>query len=435
MIPQGPKVPPIVSPREPVATLPPVASAKPTPLLRTFELRRAEFVQLFAIDCVEQSFKAQIYIELVLRDGALDDSLAASGDQFPLDDAGKPTFRPPALWYLKQLDFNNASHFHEMEHSTRIIGNDIVLGARFEGVWFENMELVNFPFDCQELTASLSMNVRTTGMTPATFTVPDDADLSLDMEGFTSQQQLWQAKSKLNAISTTVGASEDRKFPTLKLSAVVFRRSGYYVYNIVVPMAFLPLLGAMQFAVPRDNQETRLSVSLSLLLTCAAFKFSISTMMPSVSYLTFIDRYVNGNAFLLMLLVFEGAICGYIELQIGADLAESVDYICLLVFVALYVLSQLHFYVRKVRARSMATADGTGSLLPLASPRGSTKSKQIAVNAPASHKEKHPDHHHLHPVRWLHHSSESHAKAKSRVFSSGMGGSHGNPMIHAASAH
>ena len=415
--------------QQPAGVLPPVASKTPTALNRIFELRRAEFVQLFAIDCVEQSFKAQIFVEFIIYDGALDESLVAYRDDFPLDAGGKPTFRPSALWYLKQLDFNNAVHFHEMEHSMRVEGNDILLSIRFEGVWFQKMELMNFPFDMQMLTASLAMNVRTTGMTPATFVVPHDAKLELDREGFSSQEQAWNALPKLKASSTTVGPCADRQFPTLQLSAVVLRRSGYFTYNIIVPMAMMPLLGAMQFAVPRDNQETRLSISLSLLVTTAAYKFSIATMMPSVSYLTFIDKYVMASALLLSILTFEGSICGYVELQISSGIAELVDYICLLAFSALYLLVQMYFLVlRRASLRSMrVAADEICSAFDrrkfLSSPRiapGPPKEARPSV-PPATEGELSEMQQTLNPyvVHWLHHSSESKAKATNRAFSTG----------------
>ena len=52
-------------------------------------------------------------------------------------------------------------------------GNDLILVARFEGTFMEPMELKGFPFDVQDLTASLAINCRTTGMMPVHFRVSE----------------------------------------------------------------------------------------------------------------------------------------------------------------------------------------------------------------------------------------------------------------------
>ena len=143
------------------------------PKWRTFEVRRCSFVQISSIDVEKDTFTGQLYVELWVAGGGNDPEFARLGSDFPVDEAGKPTFRPPIRWYAQQLDFNNAMSFSVMgEPTVKTEGDDICVALRFEGTWFSGMDLTYFPFDAQQLKASLAMNTRTKGMVPALSNTP-----------------------------------------------------------------------------------------------------------------------------------------------------------------------------------------------------------------------------------------------------------------------
>ena len=49
--------------------------------------------------------------QFVIPGGALDPHLRKEGEVFPMDDEGKPTYRPSAGWYMAQVDFRSALNF------------------------------------------------------------------------------------------------------------------------------------------------------------------------------------------------------------------------------------------------------------------------------------------------------------------------------------
>ena len=67
------------------------------------ELVRFSFMSVGRIDCVEQSFRAQIFFELRIPGAAHDPDLSAEGDTFPQPPPGQLP-RPPARWFVSQLD-------------------------------------------------------------------------------------------------------------------------------------------------------------------------------------------------------------------------------------------------------------------------------------------------------------------------------------------
>ena len=75
----------------------------------SFEVLRANLLQVRSIDQVNQSFKARVFLQLVVRGGGLDPALSSSDEAFP------KTGRPSVAWYLKQLQFPNAANLKWLE--------------------------------------------------------------------------------------------------------------------------------------------------------------------------------------------------------------------------------------------------------------------------------------------------------------------------------
>lgn len=73
-------------------------------------------------------------------------------------------------------------------------------------------------------------------------------------------------------------------------------------------LAFV-LLSHLQFLILETVD--RLSVSLAMLLTIAAYKQSMTSITPAISYLTLLDRYVVFSAGLVMLVTVEGAFAAF----------------------------------------------------------------------------------------------------------------------------
>ena len=332
-----------------------IAKAKPKvkPLLRTFELRRCSIVQVSSIDVANLSWTGQVYIELAVPDGANDHNLAMPGDAFPVDGDGKPTFRPPIRWYAAQLDFNNALTFSMMgEVGVRVEDEDLVVAARFEGSWFSSFMLELYPFDSQQLEVSLAMNTRTTGMVPAHLVVPlrgERTELRLEASGF-APHMLWRMHPNLSAKALCVGQSADRQFPTLNISALVTRRPGFILSNIALPVGLFVPIAYLEFAFPVTDQPNRVMVPITMLLTAAAYKNTVAGIMPQISYLTLIDKYVMCCTALIMLMAIEGALIGMLAREGHVELATLIDVVSRVAVGVSYLL--LHGVFARRVARS-----------------------------------------------------------------------------------
>ena len=89
------------------------------PLKRTLELEIVDINRLSDVDIIKQRFTCEFVTRFTFKGGARDEHLNKAGAEFPFDSHGKPTFRPSALWYAKQVDFNNAHEYTTLGRPTR----------------------------------------------------------------------------------------------------------------------------------------------------------------------------------------------------------------------------------------------------------------------------------------------------------------------------
>ena len=102
------------------------------------------------------------------------------------------------------------------------------------------------------------------------------------------------------------------------------------------------------FVVERAQVADRLSVTVTLMLSAVAFRFVVSSMLPKVSYLTWMDYYILTGFVALILLIGENAFLGIDSIDndtanavdLGFAIAFSVIWASLHLFLAWLMLSE-----------------------------------------------------------------------------------------------
>ena len=151
------------------------------------------------------------------------------------------------------------------------------------------------------------MNCRSTGPLPSEFLIGRE-EIGIDHSGFT-QEMTWILSPDLLLYTHLVGASPHRRFPTLSVTAIVQRKSLYWVVNGVVPFSIFSFLSLMCFcmsptikgpdeelAVSYQRTDHRAHMALVLVLTVATYRMAISGRIPLVSYFTELDRHMLVNS-------------------------------------------------------------------------------------------------------------------------------------------
>jgi hypothetical protein len=84
-------------------------------------------------------------------------------------------------------------------------------------------------------------------------------------------------------------------YPRCIFTVYLWRKTGYYISNVILPICILTLLSPLSCFLNDDGTSLgtadRLGITLTLLLTAVAYKFVVASSLPTVSYLTLLDRY------------------------------------------------------------------------------------------------------------------------------------------------
>jgi hypothetical protein len=310
-----------------------------------FRLARLIFLQVKEVDPIAQTFGAHILYDFVVKNGSKDPELWDG-----TDDSDSPGFRSASWYWHKQVDFPNAKDYTIHERKIREIdGTDLNFSLRLTGTFYQCFSLEDYPFDFQSLEVVFEMKCAAEGPAPVVLRVPDkvDYDAGVDIESF-HHYNVWCLASQLEVLETSTGMlSNDPKkqktYAAIASSAQIVRLCTFHVVNILMPIAMFSILTIFpHFFISADLVFDRVTVSVTLLLTSAAYKFVISNLIPLVSYLTFLDRYMMSIFILQSLAVFQNSLLGSSNLAKHTPI-EKYDEASLCSLIAVDVLIHVYF--------------------------------------------------------------------------------------------
>ena len=121
----------------------------------------------------------------------------------------------------------------------------------------------------------------------------------------------WMEETKISnpsIWSSMIGmGNTDGRPPSLTCGVLytinVIRQNQYHIWNFILIEVLLVLLGWCTFFISPDNVDSRISISLTLLLAINVFQIVLVENLPEVGYLTNLQMFTILNTFLL------GCIC------------------------------------------------------------------------------------------------------------------------------
>ena len=130
---------------------------------------------------------------------------------------------------------------------------------------------------------------------------------------------------------------------TLKFVATCFcsRRPGYYLTNVYSFNFLITVLSLTLFVIDTKLAQNRISGTFTLILTSFSFKVVTSKTLPTISYLTSLDKYQIINIVYLALCCVWHSVCA--SLNIDHESKFYLDKIILCCFATVFTLIQLTF--------------------------------------------------------------------------------------------
>ncbi|XP_033756062.1 uncharacterized protein LOC117338818 isoform X2 [Pecten maximus] len=246
----------------------------------TVELKLA-FMKVTDIDTVNQQFGADIFIQ-------------AKWEEPLLDKTHVKEFDPMVMWTPKLIIMNVDGEFsfsrntysvhYDMPHYQHAL---VIQLWRFRGFFKENLELEHFPVDVQDLTISVSAE-RSGEQVDL---IEDQFALSsINTKTFLDSAE-WNVYKHVETYrdKTTIEYASSTVHPILHVQCRVARKVGYFVWNIIFIVLLIASLTFTTFAIEPDSAD-RLAVTITLFLTAVAFKFVVKQSLPTISYLTNLEK-------------------------------------------------------------------------------------------------------------------------------------------------
>lgn len=137
------------------------------------------------------------------------------------------------------------------------------------------------------------------------------------------------------------------------------RQYSFYIYNVALIMCFITILTFSSFAVKADSVGDRIQITLTLLLTSVAFKYYVQQFVPTVSYLTLMDKYVlTCMVFQFFMAAVHNSVSGVIT---DKTVLQYFEWICLglalFCFVVFHIIFAIYSMKYKIKNNKQMVAD------------------------------------------------------------------------------
>ncbi len=107
----------------------------------------------------------------------------------------------------------------------------------------------------------------------------------------------------------------DKPFSRLTLAIDIKRKSGFYLWKILLPLLIIVMLSWSVFWMVEENFGMRVRLAATGVLTVVAYQFAVAKDLPRVGYLTLMDKITVISFMLLATTVMES----YIASRVRAD--------------------------------------------------------------------------------------------------------------------
>jgi hypothetical protein len=236
--------------------------------------------------------------------------IGVQGCRFPME----------TLWH-PEVQLLNAGELARRGALELQIGDDGQVVGRFRvsGSIVHPLHMPDFPFDSHELTLQIMSLVYDV----------EDVVLTVDEQRTFRRPELTIPDWRVGQVSA-ISAQADVPFSNRTVSMYQFRipverLSSYYVYKIVIPLIMIVLMSCGVFWVDPKSLSPQMALAGTSMLTLITFQFTMNDLLPRISYLTQLDKFILSSSVLVFFALVEAVVTGYLASHDKPDFAKRVD--------------------------------------------------------------------------------------------------------------
>lgn len=216
-----------------------------------------------------------------------------------------------------------------------------------KGFFWEKLELEHFPLDIQELSIVICSKLKSNEVE-----LKSDPDrpclIDQKAEKIFHDQQKW-CLYKLVKVAHHASYDEYKEDDSAQMlvnnkqpakfvvTSYCSRLSGYYLYNAYFIILLITLLSLCIFSIDYRLPQSRLQSCFTLVLTSASFKWVTNRSLPTISYMTSLDKYSISCIFYLCLNCAWHSLVGCLAQKVNAVQIDSIMF-----FVFIFIFSVIH---------------------------------------------------------------------------------------------
>jgi len=272
------------------------------------------------IDDADQSYVADIFLRYEWQDPRL-----ANGRDMPC------TLPAENIWNPGVMAVNQRSVQRQMNEVVEVQPDGRVRYVqRMYGTYSLPLDLGRFPFDSQKLPVTLVARY-----------LPKDLKLVVDDQLFAVAEHLSNPNWSIGSPEATSGEYKvlpGRSIAQLEILFPAERRSGYYVWKLIVPMSFVVFMSWAAFWISPQNIAPRTGLSATSMLTLIAFRLALGSSLPPIPYLTEFDLFTVGATVLVFAALVQAVATTALWERERQVLAQRINYVSRLLFPAAFGL-------------------------------------------------------------------------------------------------
>lgn len=237
---------------------------------------------LIEIRDAEQSFVSDVFFRAEWRDTRLAHS------------ANTPCYVDERDIWTPQLQLLNRRSVERVrEPQFTVTAQGLVTQTvRAYGAFTFRADLSNFPFDKQELRYILVSTYEADQVK----IVADKANIAM---GEHLSVTNWAVSFRGSTSSEHYVAPLDRSLSRMDIIFDIKRLTGFYTWQLLVPLFLVVMMTWTVFWMPLEFVAPRVGLVATSMLTLIAYRFSMSSILPPIAYLTRLDQFMVASSVLV----------------------------------------------------------------------------------------------------------------------------------------
>ena len=259
-------------------------TGRPNPELGPTQVQVGIFLlDLDAIDSASQSFEANVYFVATWKDPRLVDEAQERTITRPLDQ----------IWNPRLQILNQQRLWSTMSDIVDIEPDGTVkLRSRVWGSFSQPLDLREFPFDTQ----TISIHVVAADYEPNQVALSPSPSSGIGSELSVADWEVvdWRIATEFKTPDPEIAQSA-----RIALFLEVERLRGYYWFKVIAPLILIVAMSWAVFWIDPKELSTKISITITAMLTLIAYRFAIGANLPAISYMTRMDLFILFSTILI----------------------------------------------------------------------------------------------------------------------------------------